>query len=790
MGQNTKLLNVLVPALNNKFLNIEAVYTSPDQITSDSGWFLVGSQNNYKIYFGHNLIGPFNFTGVPGPVGPVGPQGTQGNQGEKGDKGDQGDTGLTGPIGPKGEKGEKGEKGDQGPQGENAYLYTIVARLNSDNELPSPSSMPRTSAYLVNSGETDSASNIIYDLYIITGVEPNLMWTNIGPANGIFADTVNVNSSPNYVGTSSAILGLSSDNGLAVATDTGHWYYWDGSKYVDGGVFLAGPDDLTKTICNHLVDVNGLTIQNSNLLNIKDYTKGVILDTTDGKYLWSTTSRPDDGYILNQIFYVKGHTTIYCSNQWLTYAFYDVNGRYISSTKANEIPVPSNAVYLRICFIDPDGNTINSSSMMTIDKPLPTRFETFEYDIPYNINARITSAEEKTKSIDILNIVDNSDITDGKIIDTSSALNDYNMIKSGTGYMFNQLFICLGHKTINNNWGWFTYAFYGAGGRLISFTSPGDKSIPIPDGAVYMRVWRTDTNKKDTFMLRYDNPVIDSYVPYNTPSMNLYNAGAIVKKPFVMLCFDAWLMDERYDLLNSYGFKATVASNFQTGELGSGANKLTAKTLLANGWDIATYKANRPMDTSLYVDNPSEAVISQWDEWVKAGISESESNGCYRPITWFCTNMAGCDGLAIALKRNGYECARGHYYIGSNPSYDKKSPSFYTNDWYFTHNTFMLYGHETGTDSLESCKTAIDQAIANNQGISIFTHKFHADFDTANANYGTTKELYTELLDYIKEKVVAGQLEVITFRQMLAKYFPDETNEKSIASIYQTILNS
>ena len=150
MGQNTKLLNVLVPALNNKFLNIEAVYTSPDQITSDSGWFLVGSQNNYKIYFGHNLIGPFNFTGVPGPVGPVGPQGTQGNQGEKGDKGDQGDTGLTGPIGPKGEKGEKGEKGDQGPQGENAYLYTIVARLNSDNELPSPSSMPRTSAYLVN----------------------------------------------------------------------------------------------------------------------------------------------------------------------------------------------------------------------------------------------------------------------------------------------------------------------------------------------------------------------------------------------------------------------------------------------------------------------------------------------------------------------------------------------------------------------------------------------------------------------------------------------------------------
>lgn len=241
VAQNTKLLNVLVPALNNKFLNIEAIYTDAEQISSDSGWFLVGTENNYKIYFGHILIGPFNFTGVPGPVGPIGPQGPQGVQGEKGDKGDQGDTGLTGPQGSRGPKGDKGNIGATGPAGENAFIYSIVAKLNTVDELPSPTSLPRNYAYLVNSGKTNSASDPIYDVYIITGIAPNLVWSNIGPTNGILADTINVNSSPNYVGTSTTILALESDHGLAVGTDTGHWYYWNGSAYADGGVFIANP---------------------------------------------------------------------------------------------------------------------------------------------------------------------------------------------------------------------------------------------------------------------------------------------------------------------------------------------------------------------------------------------------------------------------------------------------------------------------------------------------------------------------------------------------------------------
>lgn len=295
VGQNTKLLNVLVPALNNKFLNIEAIYTSADQITSDSGWFLVGTENNYKLYYGHNLIGPFKFTGVPGPVGPEGPQGPQGNQGDKGDKGEQGDIGLTGPIGPKGEKGDKGDKGDRGPQGQNAYLYTIVSRLNSTNELPSPSLMPRTSAYLINSGETDSASNIIYDIYIITGIEPNVVWTNIGPVNGLInTGTITVNSSPNYVGTSTTILALQSDHGVAIGTDTGHWYYWDGSKYADGGTYqsteIADESVTTEKLADESVTTEKTNfvryVEPVNLYNISKTVYGKYVGQENGKLVY------------------------------------------------------------------------------------------------------------------------------------------------------------------------------------------------------------------------------------------------------------------------------------------------------------------------------------------------------------------------------------------------------------------------------------------------------------------------------------------------------------------------
>ena len=332
MGQNTKLLNVLVPALNNKFLNIDAIYESPDQITSDSGWFLIGTAGSFNLYYGHTLIGPFNFTGIEGPIGPQGPQGIQGVQGQKGDKGDQGNQGLTGPIGPKGEKGDKGDQGPQGEKGDNAFVFTIVARLNSVNELPPASSVSRTNAYLVNSGETDSADNTIYDLYIITGTAPNLIWTNIGPTNGILADKYEVNSSPNYVGTSATILGLTSDNGVAVATDTGHWYYWNGSKYIDGGVYQASQLEVNSVGVENLSDSLYKFITNGEYTPDIDWQDGYI-DQSNGNMDSNYTGLPNSHLKKTSYIPILGNTITLdlCLIGVAGVCFYDENKNFISS---------------------------------------------------------------------------------------------------------------------------------------------------------------------------------------------------------------------------------------------------------------------------------------------------------------------------------------------------------------------------------------------------------------------------------------------------------------------------
>lgn len=285
--------------------------------------------------------------GVPGPKGDTGIQGIQGARGPKGDKGEQGDIGLTGPIGQKGDKGDKGDKGNQGDPGESAFLFTVVAKINTVAELPSPMSLPRNYAYLVDSGTINSANDKIYDLYIITGESPNLIWTNIGPLNGVInTGKVIVNSSPNYVGTSTAILGLTSDNGVAVATDTGHWYYWDGSSYADGGVYQA------TQLGNASVTPLQTTFYKAgkNLFNKNDST------IINGKYLgWGNGyENANAAYFISEYIPIEYGKAYVANHNLYSYVYYNANKEIVkafttSYTKGDLFNQTgySNVVYMR-----------------------------------------------------------------------------------------------------------------------------------------------------------------------------------------------------------------------------------------------------------------------------------------------------------------------------------------------------------------------------------------------------------------------------------------------------------
>lgn len=45
---------------------------------------------------------------------------------------------------------------------------------------------------------------------------------------------------PSGVDTSINILAFTTNKGIYVGSDTGHWYYWNGTQYADGGEFVAG----------------------------------------------------------------------------------------------------------------------------------------------------------------------------------------------------------------------------------------------------------------------------------------------------------------------------------------------------------------------------------------------------------------------------------------------------------------------------------------------------------------------------------------------------------------------
>lgn len=96
-------------------------------------------------------------------------KGQKGDRGERGLTGLKGDKGDIGPVGPIGQTGPKGDKGDTGSS------FTIVAKVASTDNLPSPSAVKSYEAYLVGN-DTDG-----WDTYVVVGG----VWTNLGKVQGV-----------------------------------------------------------------------------------------------------------------------------------------------------------------------------------------------------------------------------------------------------------------------------------------------------------------------------------------------------------------------------------------------------------------------------------------------------------------------------------------------------------------------------------------------------------------------------------------------------------------------------
>lgn len=219
-----------------------------------------------------------------------GEKGDRGLQGLQGVKGDRGEQGPTGPIGPQGPKGEKGDTGSS---------FTIVAKVASTDNLPSPSAVKSYEAYLVGN-DTDG-----WDTYVVVGG----VWTNLGKVQGVQgpqgpagAGIDNLSDLDLTLGDSS--VNYSTSNGLTI-NSTARFSYpsetHDVSMKLDIPIIAGSGISIDKTSNNQLVisGIKEITDLPGTEIRITSLTSGLyrLTNTTANKKIYHNGATNTSGYV-------------------------------------------------------------------------------------------------------------------------------------------------------------------------------------------------------------------------------------------------------------------------------------------------------------------------------------------------------------------------------------------------------------------------------------------------------------------------------------------------------------
>ena len=137
--------------------------------------------------------------------------------------------------------------------------------------------------------------------------------------------------------------------GIYVTSDNGHWYFWSGSAWTDGGVYQADLT-ITQTTGTSTTDVmsqKAVTDEIAQLAgDLSDYAKtdDIVGDLFNikGKYIFSYDGLEGSSALINRTNYIpfkrdsgitvkgRGHSNV------ALIAFYDVNKEFISSISGSE----------------------------------------------------------------------------------------------------------------------------------------------------------------------------------------------------------------------------------------------------------------------------------------------------------------------------------------------------------------------------------------------------------------------------------------------------------------------
>ena len=230
----------------------------------------------------------------------------------------------------------------------------------------------------------------------------------------------------------------------------------------------------------------------------------------------------------------------------------------------------------------------------------------------------------------------------------------------------------------------------------------------------------------------------------------------------IMLSFDnnqANLYENIYPMLKERGFVGTYALPTKVLD-NNGTTGVTLdnhRELMAEGWDYAYYGSN---DNG---DRPSwNASVEEWVQFFNRWKRSYANIGIGTPICYFSPENRSDRTLIEAEKRAGFKMNRSLIAGGTHiiDTWDK--------------DTFEMTCIGVSTSEGSSpAKALIDEVIETGRCLCIFVHQVE-DSTTANESVNVSKEIYAEVLDYLKSKVDNNECDVITFREFYQLNEPDD----------------
>lgn len=301
--------------------------------------------------------------------------------------------------------------------------------------------------------------------------------------------------------------------GIYVVTADGHWYYWNGSAWTDGGVYQAFADE---------------SITNSKIA-YKTITPLKTTFCTTGTNLYNRDTRIADYYVSNTTGELISYATFFTSDYILIeseenylisnlryLAWYDINKNYISGfipdieNRTNCVATsPANAVFLRFSYADNTDAFYNSIRVNKGNTLLPyeayNEYVNFEkINIPNN-----AFGYKKTDFVEVgRNKFDKNAVTAGYYVNQTNGVLAANAAYSASDWIEVSGYekACLAYTNLAR------LAFYDLDKKYISGSSLITNPIAIPENACYVR-FSTSNTALDIQQFEFGTSVT-SYQPY------------------------------------------------------------------------------------------------------------------------------------------------------------------------------------------------------------------------------------------------------------------------------------